>query len=647
MQYVSRASSRNSRQDRTLTSKSSSNFVTTSHKLRLRHTKRNRPYNLPKRKPRRNTRNNILTNLLGNGSWCAQCLGWSDFIHSLYPPEPSLLIAYTSLRGALLSSCYPFASGTGKEVRMKTYIHRLADAMIRAAEAIYAFLFVKNGGKYMTTETPSSSMGGLPAHLALTPSPPTPSRGGRYQDLTCASIAMCYPLLAYTLTTAFPALLKACEDLSSSYAKNDTLLETIPLPSSERPEYHREFDYHQINRVIDVLLELILLPFVRAFRPLCWARLLPVIEGAKSDVVDVDTNAKAKPGVKAKGGSSAIAKGAVKEKGKGHERQPKSNSKEDATKTKAGNGKANQKAKDKGTFHRDTADADPTGNSIPVLSGSHSYPSTANVCTDILALLGMAARALESLSSSTSHADSLAIAHGVSTGVRERLGLEAIRELAALYEDPVGHATSPLDYRPPEGNHPCTHTTTTTTPSLTPAPPRNAQTHTIFVCESTATRNATDAENPTVVLQASMHKAKEALHASLFRTLFNKDTAWYLCSVLHLTISSSTGSVISGDVSGFGSMPVASSTSLRGAENPQTAGSASPPSSPLLARAVIAGIGRLLRLATPEASIGDAADNFQKTSTNTPIDPIIQNIFLAICEQTLKGYAEMDPELLE
>ncbi|KIN96583.1 hypothetical protein M404DRAFT_239339 [Pisolithus tinctorius Marx 270] len=534
---------------------------------------------------------------------------------------------------------------------MKTYIHRLADAMIRAAEAIYAFLFVKNGAKSMTTERPSPPIGGLPAHSALTPSPPTPSRGGRYQNLTCASIAMCYPLLAYTLTTAFPALLKACEDLSSSYAKNDTLRGTIPLSSSEQPEYHRESGYHQIDRVIDVLLELILLPFVRAFRPLCWARLLPVIEGAKSDVVDVDTIAKAKPGVKAKGGSSAFAKGAVKEKGKGHEKQPKSNSKEDATKTKGGSGKTNQKAKDKGTFHRDAADADPMGNSIPAPSGSHSYPSAANVCTDILALLGTAARALESLSSSTSHADSLAIARGVSTGVRERLGLEAIRELAALYEVPIGDVTSPLGYRPPEGNHPCTHTTTTTTatttPSLTPAPPRNAQTHTIFACESTATRNATDAEHPTVVLQASMHKAKEALRASLFRTLFNKDTAWYLCSVLHLTIASSTGSVISGDVSGFGSMPVASSTSLRGAENPQTAGSASPPSSPLLARAVVAGIGRLLRLATPEASIGDAADNFQKTSTNALIDPIIQNIFLAICEQALKGYAEMDPELLE
>ncbi|KIK23112.1 hypothetical protein PISMIDRAFT_11106 [Pisolithus microcarpus 441] len=565
-------------------------------------------------------------------------LGWSNFIHSLYPPGPSLLIAYNSLHGALLSSHSAPSSETHKEGHVETYVCRLADAMIRAVEAIYAFLFVKGGDNPIVAATSSPTVGSLPsqissqqpsAHSTPALSAPSASVGGRYENLTCASIAMCYPLLAYTLTTTFPALLKACEDLTSLHA-SDSVRGTFPHVSSEKPRCQEISGYHQINRVIDVLLELILLPFVRAFRPLCWARLLAVIEGADA-VVNVSAN------------TDPTADTARREKGKAKEKRPKGKRTGEATKAREGKGKANQRAKDKGTPARDPGLA---GRSIPAPSDSLSHPAPANVCIDVLALLGMAAHALESLSSSTAQASSLTIACSMSTGVRERLALEAIRELEALYSIPVDNATSSPDCTLPQTNRsylPHTANTAACSPTM-PSPTQNTPTpHTFSACESTATHNALNTENPN--LQAAVHKAKGAYRENLFRTLSTKDAAWYLCSVLYLAISPPTNPVTSGDAPGLWSMPVAGSASLRADANPRTAGSASPlPSSALLTRAVVAGIGRLLYFAVPAIGDGDAAAG---PNSSTLIDPITRNILLAICERALKGYAEVDQELLE
>ncbi|KAI6161609.1 hypothetical protein EDD17DRAFT_1587145, partial [Pisolithus thermaeus] len=536
-----------------------------------------------------------------------------------------------------------------KEGLMETYVCRLADAMIRAIEAIYAFLFVKGGDNSIIAATSSPTAGSLPSHMSsqLFPalSAPSPSPGGRYENLTSASIAMCYPLLAYILTTAFPALLKACEDLSSLYA-NDVVGGTFLLASNEQPRCRGISGYHQLNRVIDVLLELILLPFVRAFRPLCWARLLPIIEGADA-AVNAGTNSKTKPGVKAQGGYDPPANVAGKEQGKTKEKQLKGKLKEDATKTMEGKGKANQKATDKQVSARD---GDLAGHPIPAPSDSHSHPAPANVCTDVLALLGMAARALESLSSSTTQATSLAIACGMSAGVRERLGLEAIRELEALYDIPVSGASSSLDYALPQANqsHPSLTAHTVTCSPATPASTHNTATHTFSARESTATHKASNAENPNVALRVAIHEAKEAHRENLFRTLATKDAAWYLCSVLYLAILPPTDSVTLGDAHRLGSTPVASSASLRADGNPRTPGSASPPPSlALLTRATVTGIGRLLRFAAPAVDVGDAADNCHRSGTSALVDPVTQNILLAICEQALKECAEMDGELPE
>ncbi|KAI6147943.1 hypothetical protein BKA82DRAFT_238710 [Pisolithus tinctorius] len=103
--------------------------------------------------------------------------------------------------------------------------------------------------------------------------------------------------------------------------------------------------------------------------------------------------------------------------------------------------------------------------------------------------------------------------------------------------------------------------------------------HLIWLSDSIATCNTTNTENPTAVLQSTMHKAKGTLRANLFRTLATKDAARYLCS--HLAISSPTDSAISGVVPGLGNIPIAGSTSLRADDNPRTTGNASL-SSPLL-----------------------------------------------------------------
>ncbi|KAI6120310.1 hypothetical protein EDD16DRAFT_1519036 [Pisolithus croceorrhizus] len=584
--------------------------------------------------------------------WDLVRTGWSDFIHSLYPPGPSLLISYNCLRGALLSSFSASSSEAHKEGRMETYVCRLADAMIRAIEAIYAFLFVKGGDNPIIAATSSPIVGSLPSQMSsprLPPhsttvlSTPSPSLGGRYENLTCASIAMCYPLLAYTLTAAFPALLKACEDLSSLDA-NDSVRSL--LVSSEQPSSRDLSGYHQLNRVIDVLLELILLPFVRALRPLCWARLLPIIEGADA-AVNAGANTKNKPGVKAKGGCEPAANVAGKEQGKAKEKQAKGKPKEDATKTKAGKGKANQKAKDREVPARD---ADLTGHSIPAPSDSHSHPAPPNVCADVLALLGMAARALESLSSSTAQTSALSIACGMSSGVRERLGLEAIRELEALYDIPASGASSSLDYTLSQANQSRpSHTANAATCSpATPASTHNTTTHTFSARESTATHNASNAKNPNVTLQAAIHEAKEAHRENLFRTLATKDAAWYLCSVLHIALLPPTDSVTLGDAPVPGNTPVAGSASLRADGHPRTLGSASPPPSlALLTRATVTGIGRLLRFVAPADDVRDAADNCHGSGTSALVDPVTQNILLAICEQALKGCAETDGELPE
>ncbi|KAI5985153.1 hypothetical protein EDD15DRAFT_2374395 [Pisolithus albus] len=552
-------------------------------------------------------------------------LGWSNFIHSLYPPGPSLLIAYNSLRGALLSSYSASSSEIHKEGRVGTYVCRLADAMIRAVEAMYAFLFVKSGDNHIIAATSSPTVGPpsqMPsrAHSTTVPSAPSPSPGIRYENLSCSSIAMCYPLLAYTLTTAFPALLKACEELTSLHT-NDSVRRTFP-PVSGCQEIP---GYLQMNRVIDVLLELILLPFVRAFRPLCRARLLPVIEGADA-VVNVGAN------------TDPTADTTRKEKGKAKQKRPNGKLTGEATKARPEKGKANQRAKDDGIPARDPGLA---GRSIPAPSDSLSHPAPANVCVDILALLGMAALALESLSSSTAQASSLTIACSMSTGVRERLGLEAIRELETLYSIPVDIATSSPESTLPQTNRsypPHTANTAACSPTMPSLPQNRPTTRTPSACESTATHNVSKTENPN--LQAAVQKVKGVYRENLFRTLSTKDAAWYLCSVLYLAISP--------DAPAVGSMPVAGSASPRTDANPRTPGSASPsPSSAILTRAVVAGIARLLRLVTPEVVVDDAADSRRRPSASALVDPFTQNILLAICEQALKGYAEIDQALLE
>ncbi|KAF8841663.1 hypothetical protein BDN67DRAFT_501326 [Paxillus ammoniavirescens] len=81
----------------------------------------------PKKKNRKNTKDPQEP----EWNWDQSRADWSIFLHSQLPPPPSLVAAYTSLKGALSSS---------NEDR-QSYAPRLTDAIHRAFETIYVFLF--------------------------------------------------------------------------------------------------------------------------------------------------------------------------------------------------------------------------------------------------------------------------------------------------------------------------------------------------------------------------------------------------------------------------------------------------------------------------------------------------------------------------
>jgi len=88
-------------------------------------------------------------------------------------------------------------------------------------------------------------------------------------------------------------------------------------------------------------------------------------------------------------------------------------------------------------------------------------------------------------------------------------------------------------------------------------------------------------------------------------------------------------------------------------------------------RAVIEGVGRLLRLAAPDVASIDGGDGLVRrfevdhrdgggdksgserqqsapgsAAARAVIDPVTQNMLLAICEKAMCGYAEIDPDLV-
>jgi len=545
---------------------------------------------------------------------------WSKFLHSQYPPAPSLLFAYTTLRGALLSSLSTPASPASIYEDKEASVCRIADAIIRAVEAVHAFLFETSISNTLATATSSSTP--LPSSSCVL-------HGGRYENLTSNRIATSSTLLMYTLHTAFPALLHASGELTSLHDKHRR--ETVPLRAdggrAQGPGLGAETGDEQVDRVLDVLLELILLPLVRAFRPLCRTRLVPLCTPGTTSGAQASASAKVNPPASTAGSSSTAAK-----------QTGAKEASEEKEKGKKGKSKASLNSKETPTF---PSDSDPA-------------PARAvnDIRKDTLALLGttlgvLLANSAPSTTSTPAHSG----LHKTTCGIRERVALEAIRELEALYgicrEDDSTSLTCDADransssgvpapaLASSQHHAPSTTTTTATTADRSVKPQGDNGTP----------RTETVGRNAKTSLTAVIKHGREAWRADIFQTLVTKDAAWYLCSVLHLAVVSSE-SRTSADEEAI---------------------------SPSLMRAVIEGVGRLLRLATPDVANIDGGDGLVRrfevdhrdgdgdksgsserqqsapgsAAARAVIDPVTQNMLLAICEKAMCGYAEIDPDLVE
>jgi len=501
---------------------------------------------------------------------------------------------------------------------------RIADAIIRAVEAVHAFLFETSISNTLATATSSSTP--LPSSSCVL-------HGGRYENLTSSRIATSSTLLMYTLHTAFPALLHACGELTSLHDKHRR--ETVPLRAdggrAQGPGFGAETGDEQVDRVVDVLLELILLPLVRAFRPLCRTRLVPLCTSGTTSGAQASASAKVNPPASTAGSSNTAAKQtgakeASKEKEKG----------------KKGKSKASQNSKETPTFPSDS-DPDPAR-------------AVNDIRKDTLALLGttlgvLLANSAPSTTSTPAHSG----LHKTTLGIRERVALEAIRELEALYgicrKDDSTSLTSDTDCANPSSgvllpapalasSQHCPPSTTAATAATT-ADALND--HSVKPKNGTP-RTETVGRNAKTSLTALIKHGREAWRADIFQTLVTKDAAWYLCSVLHLAVVSESRT--SADEEAI---------------------------SPSLMQAVIEGVGRLLRLATPDVANIDGGDGLVRrfevdhrdgdgdksgsserqqsapgsAAARAVIDPVTQNMLLAICEKAMCGYAEIDPDLVE
>ncbi|KAF9239423.1 hypothetical protein BU15DRAFT_74579 [Melanogaster broomeanus] len=269
----------------------------------------------PKKKSKKNTSKDQQE---PEWNWEQSRADWSSFIHSQYPPPPSLVAAYTSLKAALSSP----------NEDQHSYASRLTDVIRKAFETIYAVL----------------------VSVQQTQPPPIPLVQVEMGGLDSARIATVSPLLMYVLRTVLPALIRTTHENSKP----------------KRPRLHAgsRYDAHtSINQAINNLLESILLPCVRSFVPLCNTRLAALL-----------------PATAKKAGVRDKAKGKGKEK--------------------------------------------PSGK-----APSSDHSKLADARTDLLALLGASFAALDALPPYPGPCPNTDMA----AGVRERLGLEAIRELDALY----------------------------------------------------------------------------------------------------------------------------------------------------------------------------------------------------------------------
>ena len=450
-------------------------------------------------------------------------IDWSRILSSQYPSSPSLVAAYGSLKGALAAPNTDFLS----------YATRLTDAILRALDTIHLFLFSPpNLGPDVQTQT----VLGAP----LRPNP---------KHIDSARIALTSPLLMYVLRTALHILVRTAHD--STKSKRPRQRPHTSTPAST--------DAHaRVDKVLDHLLECVLLTLLRALVPLCFARLAPLLPASlKKDKDKV---------------GRAVGKG---------------------------------KDKDKGTC---TASADP--------------PKKTDVRTDVFAIIGMSLEALDALPPLVR--PDASGAGSIAGGIRDRLGLEVIRELEALYAAPP-----PPSSLQPSSQQPQATPSEPPLPTPTPTPtPLSAQLQPHPQLQPrTQQRLATDS-------RAKRLEKLAGTRAERVRALATRDAGWFLASTLNLCVTPAGR-----HASGAPHDPTASNDNT----------------GRLLREALLDRIGKLVRSATVPFDLGghdgwdgtaqqpsdpsEALYDRNAVDSKFSIDPVCQNMLLAICERAMSDLA--------
>lgn len=320
-----------------------------------------------------------------------------------------------------------------------------------------------------------------------------------------------------------------------------------------------------VDKVLDRLLERVLLPLLRAIVPLCHARLAPLVSVSL---------------------------------------------KKDRDKAGRAAGKGKGKDKDKRSA-----------------SSSVDPPEKTDVRADVFAFIGTSLDALDALpplvrpDPNMTADKSTADGGSIAAGIRDRLGLEVIRELEGLYLVPptVTSSASLNSLQPPSQQPPATPSQppppslSTSTPAPTPTHPHPQSQPQV---QPRAQRTVPES-------RAKRLEKLAGSRADRVRALAMRDAGWFLASTLNLCVTPPAG---------------------------RTDGSGG-----LLKEALLDRIGKLVRSVhvpfgilvseepgqessdTSEALNERAAADRNATDAKFTIDPVCQNMLLAICERAMSN----------
>lgn len=246
-------------------------------------------------------------------------------------------------------------------------------------------------------------------------------------------------------------------------------------------------------------------------------------------------------------------------------------------------------------------------------------PKNTDARIDVFALIGTSFEALDALPPLVRPpGPGGCSASSIVIGIRDRLGLETIRELEALYAVPRPPSSSELssESRQP----PLAHSAAAAPPSRpTPTPtPLSAQ-------SQPQSQPRTQQQRTVAESRAKRLERLGGTRAERVRALATRDAGWFLASTLNICVTPAPAPA--------GSGPLHCDPTAARAEHEHSGG--------LLRKALLDRIGKLIRsVPVPD----DACHDIDHTSTNcitadvskfATIDPVCQNMLLAICERAM------------